>query len=410
MHKLLTIAREELTFHLRQWSFYASLAVMAGIFAAVGALPQLRSAASASPLGDVETVFTVDDTITAPTGIVDQAGIVVDIPPEQKLITFASEEDAVTALELGEIDRYYVIAADYMDTGEVTGYSLEAQLIVGSDSPITQILRRNLLRQLDDPYLGERLQTPTKITYNGPPIPTFNFVPPDLDGGRLAAATIIGAFFTFLINISGALLLRAIQRESEARALEIVITSTTPGQFIGGKLLGLSTLVLLQAGVTLLVGLLVYGRNPSGPGPAALPPDLIALALPFLLLGYLAYSGAMLCIAAILPNLAESTQLQFFIRIASLMPILGVVFILPNANGPLALWLTTVPILAPLLMPFRLLITAVPAWQICLSLLVQLAWAALLIWLATRLFRVYSLLTGRTPMLRALWTAVVRSS
>ena len=87
--------------------------------------------------------------------------------------------------------------------------------------------------------------------------------------------------------------------------------------------------MLIQAGATLLVGLLVYGRNPDGLGPAAIPPGLIAIALPYVLLGYLAYSGTMLCIAAILPNLAENTQLQFFIRLASLMPMLGVVFILP---------------------------------------------------------------------------------
>ena len=410
MHKLFAVAREELAFHLRQWSFYVSLAVMAGMFAAMGAFPRLRTAASASPLGDVETVFTVDDTITIPTGLVDDAHILVDIPPEQNLTLYLTEEDAVAALKLGEIERYYVIAEDYVDSGQIAGYSLEAQLIVGSDSPVSHLIRRNLLHLLDDPYLGERLQKPTVITYNGPPIPAFNFVPPDLDVSRLAAAAIIGAFFTFLINISGALLLRAIQRESEARALEIVITSTTPGQFIGGKLLGLSTLVLIQAGVTLLVGLLVYGRNPDGLGPAAIPPGLIAIALPYVLLGYLAYSGTMLCIAALLPTLAESTQLQFFIRLASLMPMLGVVFILPNPSGATAVWLTTLPIFAPLLMPFRALITAVPPWQILLSLLVQLIWAAWLIWLSTRLFRVYSLLTGRTPMLKAVWTAVFHNS
>jgi ABC-2 type transport system permease protein len=406
MHKLFTIAREEMVFHLRQWSFYLSLGLMVGVFAAVAAFPQLRTAAATSPLGDVETVFTVDDSITRPTGVVDHAGLLVDIASEQNLILFASEEDAITALELGEIDRIYVIAADYMETGDVTGYSLEAQLLVGSDSPITQILRRNLLRQLDDPYLGERLQSPLRLRYDGPPIPTFNFVPPDLDSGRLMAATVIGAFFAFLINVSGALLLRAIQRESEARALEIIITSTTPGQFIGGKLLGLSMLVLLQAGVTLLAGLLVTGRNPTSLDAVALPASLIAIALPYLLLGYLAYSGTMLCIAAIWPTLAESTQLQFFIRIAALMPVLGAIFILPNAHSPLAVWLTTLPVFAPLLMPFRLLITAVPSWQVILSLIVQLAWAALLIWVATRLFRVYSLLTGRTPVLRAVWMAV----
>jgi ABC-2 type transport system permease protein len=76
----------------------------------------------------------------------------------------------------------------------------------------------------------------------------------------------------------------------------------------------------------------------------------------------------------------------------------------------MAIWLTTLPVFAPLLMPFRALITAVPVWQIVVSLLVQLIWAAFLIWLAARLFRVYSLLTGRTPKLRAVWTAVVRHS
>ena len=408
MQKLFAVAREELAFHLRQGSFYVSLVVMVGMFAAVGAFPRLRTAASASPLGDVETVFTVDNSIKTPTGFVDYAAILAEMPPEPNLFAYDTEEDAEAALELGEIQRYYVIAEDYVESGKITGFSQEAQLIVGSDSPISRILRRNLLRQLEDPYLGERLQNPTITTYEGPPIPTFNFVPPELDTSRLGAAVIIGAFFTFLINISGALLLRAVQRESEARALEIVVTSTTPRQFIGGKLLGLSGLVLLQAGVTLLVGLLVYGRNPDGLGPAAIPPGLIAIALPYVLLGYLAYSGTMLCIAAILPNLAESTQLQFFIRLASLMPLMGVVFILPNPDGNAAVWLTTLPIFAPLLMPFRVLITAVPSNQILLSLLVQLLWAALLIWLATRLFRVYSLLTGRTPMLRAVWTAVLR--
>ena len=85
MQKLLIVAREELAFHLRQGSFYVSLTVMVGMFAAIGAFPRLRTAASDSPLGDVETVFTVDDTITTPTGVVDYADILVDIPPEQKL-------------------------------------------------------------------------------------------------------------------------------------------------------------------------------------------------------------------------------------------------------------------------------------------------------------------------------------
>jgi ABC-2 type transport system permease protein len=405
MPKLLAVAREELSFHLQQWSFYLSLAVMVGMFAAIGAFPQLRQAVAARPLGDVETVFTVQETVTTPTGFVDYSGLLTDLPPEQNLLVFGSEEDATAALHLGEIDRYYVITPDYIESVTVREYSLDAQLIVGSDSAISLLLRKKLLQQLPDPYLAERLQTPSIITYDGPPIPTFSFVPADLDTSQLVTAGVVSAFFTFLINISGALLLRALQRESEARVFEIVITSTSPAQFIGGKLLGLSLLVMGQATLTLLAGLLVYGRSATSLGPAQIPPHFILIALPYLLLGYLAYSGTMLCVAALIPNFAESSQLQFMVRLISILPMIGVVFILPNADGATAVWLTMLPFFSPLLMPFRVLITAVPVWQILLSLSLQLLWAMWLIWLSTRLFRMYSLLTGRTPVLRAVWAA-----
>jgi ABC-2 type transport system permease protein len=113
----------------------------------------------------------------------------------------------------------------------------------------------------------------------------------------------------------------------------------------------------------------------------------------------------MLCVAALIPNFAESSQLQFMVRLISILPMIGVVFILPNADGATAVWLTMLPFFSPLLMPFRVLITAVPVWQILLSLSLQLLWAMWLIWLSTRLFRMYSLLTGRTPVLRAVWAA-----
>ncbi|MCB0181045.1 MAG: hypothetical protein KDI62_22650, partial [Anaerolineae bacterium] len=57
MRKLFTVAREEISFHLRQWTFYVSLLTIPLLFAAVGALPRLRNAAHQAPLPSVETVF-----------------------------------------------------------------------------------------------------------------------------------------------------------------------------------------------------------------------------------------------------------------------------------------------------------------------------------------------------------------
>jgi ABC-2 type transport system permease protein len=400
------VAREELIFNLGQWSFVISTLLMVVVFAAAGAAPRLRSAAEESPLADMETIFVVETVVTTPTGLVDYSGLVRELPAEQSLFAFEDEAAAQAALNAGEIEGYYVIAADFMESGAVTQVSADPQLLVATDGAVRQLIVNNLIATAGVPFLAERLQTPAVMINEGPPLVEVSFVPADLDLSVLSAALLVSLLFTYIINGSGALLLRAFQREAEAGVLEVVITSVTPAQFIGGKLLGLSILVLIQAGLTLLSGLLVYGQNPDGSGPAGLPPEVIPVVVLYLLFGYLAYSGLMLAIASLWPLMAESTQLQFFFRFALLTPLIGAVFILPDADGPLAVVLTMVPIASPLLMPFRVLITAVPTWQIGVSLLLLLLWAWFLLWLSTRLFRAHGLLTGRTPMLRAVWWAL----
>ncbi|NJN95482.1 MAG: hypothetical protein HC875_15910 [Anaerolineales bacterium] len=74
-----------------------------------------------------------------------------------------------------------------------------------------------------------------------------------------------------MLNISGILLLRALQRETRARVLEVLIVSASPAQLIGGKIAGLATLAQAQVGLALLAGELVY--SPAAlTGPATLRP------------------------------------------------------------------------------------------------------------------------------------------
>jgi ABC-2 type transport system permease protein len=250
------------------------------------------------------------------------------------------------------------------------------------------------------------LVAPVNLTRRGPPPPTFNFIPADLDMRRLVSAGLVVGLFAYSLNISGMLMLRAFQRETQAKVLEMLVVSTTPEQFIGGKMAGLAVLALTQTGVTLLAGVLVYGHNPDGSGPAALPAAALALSLPYLGLGYLAYCGAMMAVAAIWPNLPESMSLVAIARLVALSPVIGVLFILPNPAGEPAVWLSLCPLTAPLLMPFRLLLGPVPPWQWAVGLLGLLLWAAFCTWLSMRLFRAHGLLTGRTVTPKAVWATL----
>jgi len=410
MPKLLHIAYEEILVHLKEWTFYLTAIGMPLIFAAIGLLPQLQAAGQETPLAAMETVFSPPETITELTGYVDLAGLIETVPPEhaETLRAWPDETAAAAALARGEIVRYYLIPADYQAGGQIRAYSATPELLGGGDGVIRTLIRDNLLGRLNDPDLAERLKDPAIIDREGrPEPPAFSFIPAELDRRALTLAGLVVGLFAYLINVGGYLIVRSLKREKRARVLEVLITSTTPGQFIGGKLTGLAALSLLQAGLTLLAGGLVYDRAPQAGGPAGLSMAAIGLILPYLLLGYLAYCGSIMAVAAIWPDLPESGTLLAMARLLALSPLIGLVFILPNAAGPAAQLLTLNPLTSPLLMPFRLLISPVPGWQWAVGVLGLLLWAAFSIWLSTRLFRLNGLLTGRPGSPRLLWQAVV---
>jgi ABC-2 type transport system permease protein len=400
MGKLLFIAGEEAGYHLRQWTFYLTALGMPLLFAMLGALPWLAEVAQEIPSPPVETIFTPTDRLTAPTGYVDYAGLLQNVPVEN-FRPFASEAEAQAALTQGHIESYYVIAADYIKSGTVTHYSSNPQLFTGADELLKWLLYDNLLAQVPDPLLAARLEEPVLVINQGPPPPTLNFIPPDLDLKRLFAASLLLGMFAYLINVGGQLMLRGLQREAQAKVLEVLIASTTPAEFIGGKILGLTALTLGQGIIIVLVGLLVYGNQ--GDGAATLPPAMLLLSLPYLLLGYLAYAGMVMSVAVLWPNFQESGALLGAMRLLALSPVFGGLFILPNSDSSLAVLLTISPLTSPMLMPFRLLLSqSVPLWQWALGVLGAAEWAALWIWLSMRLFRVYGLGTGRIVTLRTM--------
>ncbi|MFN8455641.1 MAG: ABC transporter permease [Anaerolineae bacterium] len=316
------------------------------------------------------------------------------------------KREAAKAVRWVKSESYYVIPADFIRR-ELRVQRAAPQLLADADEPVKRLVRENLLRTLPDPNLAARLADPLKLTRRGPPPAQFSLIPAEVDMRQLTTAGLVVALFAYLLNISGSLLVRALQRETQARVLEVLIASTRPAQFIGGKIMGLAALSLGQATLTLLAGALVYGHNPDGSGPAALPLASLALSLPYLLFGYIAYCGLIMAVAVIWPNLPESLSLLTIIRLLALSPALGIIFILPQPDGAFAVALSLCPLTSPLLMPFRLLLVAVPLWQWVAGVLVLAALAGLAVWVSIRLFAAQGLLTGRALSPRVIW-AVLR--
>ena len=59
----------------------------------------------------------------------------------------------------------------------------------------------------------------------------------------------IGLFFSIVVMSSGSYMMEAVADEKENRTIEVMTTSLTPGQMIGGKATGLMAVALTQIGI-----------------------------------------------------------------------------------------------------------------------------------------------------------------
>jgi len=406
--KTWSVAWDEIGHNVRQSAFYISLVLTLVLFVAAAALPRLQATASNLPGRDLlqETTFSEAETFSEPVGYVDLAGVIQELTEGEApfFLPFADREAAEAGIAVGEISGYYLIPADYIEMGQVRHYSLDPQLLDNNDGLVSDILRRNMLIPVGPEGFRERVTDSVAIEWVNDPPATFRFVPADLDRDLLTTAAVVAGIFAYMLNAGGFLLLGALQRETDNRVLELILTSVSPEEFIGGKLIGLTLLAFVQLLVSIVAGWFVYQIDQVGTGLSTI---FILVAIPYLVLGYFVYGSVMVGVAAILPNLGDSMQLQFVFRLLYLSPVVGAVFILPNPHSLTSIWLTMIPITSPLLMPFRVLLTDVPAGQLVSSLLILLAWMVGMFVLSTRLFRANAMLTGRSPSFKMFVQAMI---
>lgn len=405
--RLILIAKTEMIHTLRQGGFYVATIFTVLLFVAAGVLPRLREMAADSPLASVESSLSNElIPITQPIGVVDEAHILVDIPDEHTGLRLVPDVATVAQqFRAGQFDRYYIIPSDYWTTGQIAVFSRYDQVLSTADATLADIVHQNLRGRITPAHLADRLTTPAQLDWGTQPNPpTFRFVPTSIPKEKVSFALLVLGMFTYVLNNSGFLLLQGFERENEARTMEVMLISATPGQLLGGKLIGLSALSLGQMGLALAAGAAVYGQPAAAYGP--LPTAALWLCVPFLALGYVVYSTLILGIGLLLPSTGSSAQAQLVLRVVILYPLVGAYLMLVNLQGSTAVSLSLLPFTAHMLMPLRLLLVPVPAWQVGVSFMGLLFFTVGLLWLISRLFRLQTLLTGRIPTPRAVWRAI----
>jgi ABC-2 type transport system permease protein len=217
---------------------------------------------------------------------------------------------------------------------------------------------------------------------------------------RLAAMVALGLMLLGLISGIG-YVFSSVTAEKQNRLSEQVVSAIPAQSWIDGKILGLATVsmvivlnTVIAVGIWLGVRYLIWG-DPVPVLESVEHPGLLAVALFFILLGYLFWFTFITAAAALVddPHTSTRSQLLFLPMLAAAPAFLAI-------PDPEALWVWTLSIVPPTssaVMPARLLLADVPWWEAGLAAVLLVVSTLAIRRVAGKVFRLGMLMYGKEP-------------
>lgn len=308
--------------------------------------------------------------------------------------SFPDEELARTALEGEEIQAFFVLPAEYPQTLHTELYYLEKPPGRDAWGDFDDFVRFNLLAAMP-----EEMQ---QLLFEGPDITVY-----DLASNReFSESSIVNVilpfvatfFFIFATMSAAGYMLGIVAGEKENRTLEVMVTSVTPGQLIGGKAAGLLAASLTQLAiyaVAAVIGLVIAAQY---------VPELQQLEVPWVYLGIMALfflptyaliSAVMIAIGSAVTELQQGQQLAGLLNLVFMLPLFLLPLLFQNPGGPLMVFLTLFPTTSFLTISLRWGLGTVPLWQVGIAWVLLLATTIFVVWAAARVFRAGMLRYGQ---------------
>ena len=284
-----------------------------------------------------------------------------------------------------------------------------------------KINQQKLIRQGVDPEVVA--QTKTKVT-----IKSFTM---GEEGNEETSATplkmglgyIAGILIYFFIFFYAVQVMRGVIEEKTSRIVEVIISSVRPRQLMMGKILGIGLVgvvqfliwVILSGTIYAVVSTFIYPdifaqQVPAGPGSPDLStvdqtnlfsmlnsinfPVVLSGFVFYFFGGYFLYSALFAALGSAIDQEADSQQFMLPVTAPIIIAITTAMNVIQDPNGPLAFWMSMIPLTSPISMMIRLPF-GVPIWQIALSALILVSTFFGVVALAGKIYLVGILMYGK---------------
>lgn len=428
MRKLGVVFRREYLEKVRSKWFLIGTLLGPVFFGAITIFPAWISLQQ-KPAVDLANVIVLDATATDLGARVSKS-LIKDYPksppPQVKSVTPAdlpaAEVAATSAVVRKEVYGYIVLDSNTAANRSVRYAGRNASSVNDVQSLMSGVRQQVLAQRLEHEGLdaarvtaltAEKLQTRTeKIDDKG-----------RLGGsgmGNLIFGYIVAFLLYMMIVLYGQTILRGVLEEKTTRVAEVVVSSVSTDTLLAGKVLGVGLVAITQvvAWVGLSGAMLFYlgpllsnklGANAGAAAASArgLPTDAITAALPtlgtsacilaYFVLGFIFYSALFAAVGAMVSSQEDVQQASMPVMILLISSVIFMQPILLNPGSPLSRVMSLIPFSAPILMPLRMSLVAVPWYEVTASLGGVALACVVAIWISARIYRVGLLMYGKRP-------------
>lgn len=268
-----------------------------------------------------------------------------------------------------------------------------------------------------------------------------------LDKGKTMIGFALGALIYIFIFLYGVQVMRGVIEEKSNRIIEVIITSVKPFHLMMGKIIGVGLVSLTQFALWILLTMGIFTAIQStlfkeyyspealteqvqttpeimeemkaeqGAPAGLLDPNniinrtnwpvMIGLFLFYFFGGYFLYSALFAAVGAAVDSETDTQQFMLPITLPLMLAYVFSTSIVQNPEGPIAFWLSIIPLTSPITMLVRVALGVgeggIPVWEVALSMFLLVIGSVITVWMAAKIYRIGILMYGKKASYKELW-------
>ena len=233
-------------------------------------------------------------------------------------------------------------------------------------------------------------------------------------GQSFSLAYFMGIILYMAILLYGINVMSSVLEEKTTKIVEVLVSSLRPFQLLLGKVIGVGAVSIFQFLIWGVSTRLIIAQRRHLPGGGSMgdageifqiPHVTASTAVVFILYflgGFLLYSAMFSAVGAMSSNEQEARQAQQPVVMLLVASFISMFAMLNDPGSTLSVTLSMIPFSAPIAMPVRWAAGNLPMGEVALSLGILAVSILGVTWVASRIYRVGILMTGKRPNIKEL--------